>query len=69
MLVCSEGCGWYQVIDCLAAKSADQVQRKLDDEDHQDEGRHVGRANTAVCWAANVSGIRVAGMLAGVCEC
>lgn len=37
------GSGIYQVVDGLAAESADQVDDQLEDEHHQDQGRHAGR--------------------------
>jgi hypothetical protein len=48
---------WYQVVDRLSAESADQVERKLDHEDHEDEGRHDRRSDTAVCkyWCCSVA--------------
>jgi len=42
----------YQVVDRLSAESADQMERKLDHEDHQDEGRHGGSSNTTVLGTA-----------------
>lgn len=45
---------WYQVVNRLSAESADQVERKLDHEDHQDEGRHDRSSNTAVLVTAGV---------------
>jgi len=45
---------WYQVVNRLSAESADQVERKLDHEDHQDEGRHDRCSNTAVLVTAGV---------------
>lgn len=45
---------WYQIVDWLSAESADQMERKLDHEDHQDEGRHGVFSGSAVYEIAGV---------------